>query len=256
MKTIIFLMSTLLITSCVVPNYYQVYKSNVENGVINKNKIVFEDKNCLVYYNLWSEGGDIGFSIYNKSESELKIDLTKSFFILNGVAFEYFQNRTFSNSTNTGITLSANINQDKRKSNIDKITGSNSSNYTITYQEKPELTIPPKTMIKIAEYKITKSRYSNCDLEEIPSRNGISTLKFSKENSPFVFYNLITYKIQLETLKLENKFYVDEITNLPSNKMFEYIDTNKCGLKLYFPIEVFKNESPNKFFIIYSNDNY
>jgi hypothetical protein len=255
MRAITFSILILLSSSCAVTNYYQVYKSNAENGQLNKDRIVFEDKNCLVYYNLWSEGGTVEFSIFNKSESEIKIDLTKSFFVLNGFANEYFQNRTFSNSTNHGISLTTS-NQPNKTLNTDRITSSNSVNKTITYQEKPELTIPSKTMIKIAEFKVTNSRYTNCDLVKIPSRNEISTIKFTKENSPFVFYNVISYKLQLETLKFENRFYVNEITNLPSNKMFETIDTTKCGRKLNYPIEVYKNESPDKFFIIYTNDIY
>ena len=98
MKKTLLPILVMLISSCAVTEYYQVFQTNTENGILDKNRIMFEDKNCSVYYNLWAEGGDVGFSIYNKTENDLTIYLTKSFFVLNGIAYEYYQNRTFSRS--------------------------------------------------------------------------------------------------------------------------------------------------------------
>lgn len=97
MRKIILPILTLLFSSCAVTNYYQVYKTNAEYGIIEKNKIVFEDNNCSVYYNLWTEGGNVGFSIYNKTESDLTVYLNKTFYVLNGVAYEYFKTEHFQN---------------------------------------------------------------------------------------------------------------------------------------------------------------
>ena len=44
-------------------NYFQVFNTEVDNGVLEKNNIVFEDNYCKVSYNLWDDGGKIGFSI-------------------------------------------------------------------------------------------------------------------------------------------------------------------------------------------------
>ena len=70
MRKVFLILFSILITSCSVTNYYQVYKADSENGIIKNNNIVFEDQNCKVSYNLWSEGGNVGFEIYNKSESD------------------------------------------------------------------------------------------------------------------------------------------------------------------------------------------
>ena len=253
MKKILLPIFTLLLTSCAVStDYYQIYKTNIGNGIINDNKIMFEDNNCKVYYNLWNEGGDVGFSIYNKTESDLTIYLTKTFFVLNGVAYEYFQNRTFSKSANSGTSVTSYNYPNYWNNNLANVTGSSSTGFSTTYKEKPELTIPPKTLINISEYAVTNAFYKNCDLSEYPSRKNINTLKFNKENSPFEFYNIITYSTKIDTNKFENKFYVSEITNYPAYLLYKYIDSNACGKKLDFPIPVFKNVKPDKFYIKYS----
>lgn len=252
MKKIILPIFTLLLTSCAVTNYYQVYKTVIDNGIVEKNKIVFEDNNCSVYYNLWAEGGNVGFSIYNKTESDLTIYLNKTFFVLNGVAYEYFQNRTFTKSSNNGTTVTSYLYPHYWNYNMTKVAGTSSTSFSVAYLEKPELIIPPKALINISEYNVTNARYTNCNLAKYPSRKNITTLKYSKDNSPFVFYNRITYSTQSDTLRLENKFYVSEITNYPETKMFTEIDTSDCGKKLDFPTQVFKNETPDKFYIKYT----
>jgi len=253
MKKLIIPFITLLLTSCsVTTNYYQVYKTNSDNGILAKNKIVFEDENCEVSYNLWSNGGDVGFSIYNKTENDLTVFLNKTFFVLNGVAYEYFQNRTFSKSSNSGATVTSFNYPNYWNYSVANIAGETS--FSAVHIEKPELTIPRKTLINISEYKVTNTRYANCSLSKYPSQKNLTTLIYSKDNSPFIFYNLITYSTKSDTLRLENKFYVSEITNYSSTLMFTYIDTSACGKKLDFPVEVFKNITPDKFYIKYTTE--
>jgi hypothetical protein len=252
MKKIVFCSFLLFLSSCSVQVYYQIFKTDSENSLITKDKILFEDNHCAISYNLWSKGGDPGFSIYNKTTNDLTIHLNKSFFILNGVAFEYFKNRTFSKSTNNGTTVISYSYPFYWPYNVTKVAGTNSASFSTSYIEKPELTIPPKTLITITEYTITDKRFNSCDLPKFPTKKRIKTLKFDKTNSPFVFYNRITYSTKNDTLIFENKFHVNEITNYPSSVIFSSIDTSSCGKKLDIPKRVFKNESPDKFYIKYS----
>jgi len=254
MKKLLILFMTLLLSSCAVTNYYQVYKTNSESGILKNDKIVFEDKNCSVSYDLWSEGGDIGFSIYNKTESDMTINLNKTFFVLNGVAYEYFQNRTFTKTQNSGTTVSSYNYPYYWNYNVTKVAGTSSTSFSTSYIEKSILTIPSKTSINISEFQITNSRYVNCDLIKSPSNKNIKTLKFDNDNSPFVFYNLITYTTKSDTSRLENKFYVSEITNYPSSEMFDKIDTSMCGRILNVPFVIFKDAAPDKFYIQYSTE--
>lgn len=251
MKKSTFLLLSIFLTSCSVTNYYQVYKANSENGTSSKDKIIFEDKSCSVTYNLWGEGGDIGFSIYNKTDNDMTIDLTKTFFILNGVAYEYFQNRTFTKSSSSGTTLTS-YPYYYWYWTPSKVAGTNTTSFSTSFGEKSELTIPSKTSVNVSEYHVSNSRYLNCDLLKYPSRSKMKTLKFDKSNSPFVFYNLISYKTKGDTTRLENKFYVSEITNMPSSEMVTRSYSGECGKKLDYPVKVFKDVSPDKFYIHYT----
>lgn len=258
MKNLFYFTLTIFVTSCALTtNYYQVYKAIPDNGTLTKDKIVFENESCKVDYNLWADGGDIGFSIYNKTESDMTVDLTKTFFVLNGVAYEYFQNRTFSKSVSNGTSLTT-YNYPYYYYwywNPSKITGTNSTSFSTSYIEKPRLTIPPKTQVNVSEYHVANARYVNCDLVKYPTNKTIKTVKFDKTNSPFVFYNLISYIIKEDTARMENRFYVSEVTNYPEDKMFTRVDTSICGRKLDFPEKIFKNVTPDKFYYHYKKEN-
>jgi len=223
-----------VLTSCSTSSYYQVYKSTAEKGVLSGNNILFEDDNCRVLYNLWGEGGNIRFYIYNKTEMDLTLDLTKSFFVLNDISHEYFQNRTSTRSLGSAILLTSR---------------------STSYGEKPFLTIPSKTMTSISEFEVTNSRYISCDLPKFPSRKTIKTITFDKTTSPFVFYNLITYRTKSDTIRFENRLFVSEITNLPEKSAFINIYKSSCGTPLETPAKVFKDATPDKFYIKYIRDN-
>jgi hypothetical protein len=244
---------TIILISCASPNYYQVYKANTENGRPGTNGIVFEDDNCRVVYNLWKDGGDIGFGIYNKTSKDLTLDLTKTFFVINGIAYEYFQNRTFSKSSSFLASSSTyNFPYSRYRNTISTIGTTSTSSHGTSYTEKPKLTIPPMTMVFVSEFNITEYRYINCDLRRFPSKSEIKTIRFERENSPFVFNNLITYSTAADTFRLENKFYVSEITNLPESSVIKDVDTSSCGTRLVTPIKIFTVSAPDKFYYKYS----
>lgn len=256
MKKLIVPFFTILFASCAfTSNYYQVYKTKTENGTLTNDKIIFEDKSCIVAYHLWADGGDIGFSIYNKTESDLTVDLTKTFFVLNGVAYEYFQNRTFSKSSSSGTALTTNNYPYYYYTNYNT-SKSYTASSSASYMEKPQLTIPPKTQLYVSEYHVAKTRYLNCDLFKYPTSKTIKTVQFDKSNSPFVFYNLISYSSKGDSARMENKFYVSEITNYPEVSMFTKVDTSICGRKLSIPEKIFKNVTPDKFYYNYTKEKY
>lgn len=239
----------LFLTSCAAPNYYQVYKSTTEEGVLSNDYISFEDENCIIHYNLWEEGGDPGFYIYNKTETDIILDLTKSFFVLNNVSYEYFQNRTFSQSTSSGTSHSG-----RTYFYSSSLSTTNTTGHSTSYAEKPAITIPSGTMINISEFQISNSRYINCELPRFPSRKAIKTATFDRNTSPFIFRNLISYIIKNDTVRFENRFFVSEVTNLPESQAFTYIYKSPCGKKLETPIKAFKDILPNKFYVKYTRN--
>ncbi|MDQ3049865.1 MAG: hypothetical protein M3Q95_03155 [Bacteroidota bacterium] len=88
----------LFLSSCTTMHYYQILRTSVDKGTIQEKKIVVEDTNCKITYDLWDEDGNIGFVMKNKTAQDLTLDLSKTFFVLNGYANVYFKNRVFSES--------------------------------------------------------------------------------------------------------------------------------------------------------------
>lgn len=68
--------------------------------------MLYEDESCAVFYSFWSEGGDASFEFYNKTNEIIYVDLEKSFLIINGVALNYFGNRTWSESKSSSVQSS------------------------------------------------------------------------------------------------------------------------------------------------------
>lgn len=240
------------LSSCSVSTYYQIFTAVPVGGNTQKEKIVFEDNNLIVSYHLWKDGGDIGFQIFNKTEGDIVVDLTKSFFVLNGVANQYFQNRTISISTTNGSMVTKYYYPSYLYWTTEKVTGTNLKTYTTSSTELPTVTIPSATSIIISTFRIADSRYENCDLPTFPySRKRIRTLKFDKSGSPFVFSNIISYTANGDTDRTENKFYVSEITNYPSQEVVRPVYTTPCGEGLNSPRYIFRDPGPDKFYIKY-----
>src|SRR5690242_5445177 len=106
MKTKVLAPILLALMSCSSETYFQLYNTNAENAVKTGNSIVFEDQRCRVIYNLWSDGGDVGFIFVNKGAEEITINMDKSHFVFNGSANDYFQHRIFTRSTNSSSASS------------------------------------------------------------------------------------------------------------------------------------------------------
>lgn len=258
-----------ILSSCAVPTYYQVYKATPTNKIVQTgNNLVYEDDNCKVSYNLWSEKGNIGFDFYNKTDNNIYINLDESFFIINGIANDYYKNRVFSNSKSLESTSERTATASKSISGVNnlkllqtnkvQISGTSgliaSSGYSISYTEDKIICIPSNTSKNIAEYNINSSVYRDCDLFKYPTKKQLNTKSFLKSESPIVFSNRIAYTIgQSENLmKFENEFYISEVSNFSESDMFESKYDEYCGQKRMTMSKYFKSVAPNKFYIKYT----
>ncbi|MBK9671495.1 MAG: hypothetical protein IPO70_04420 [Bacteroidetes bacterium] len=120
------------------------------------------------------------------------------------------------------------------------------------YKNQPQIIIPGKMATPISEYSISQKRYSECNLNRMPDNSSTDNKRtFTKENSPFIFSNIITYSIDGVTTRMENNFYVNEIANYSDGVMFFTADTNKCGGHYSVPVKYFKNPSASSFYFKY-----
>lgn len=253
-------MMAILVTSCKSNYYYQVYKATATEKIeLKDNRMVYEDANCIISYNLWDQGGNIGFSFYNKTDQNIYLNLEESFFILNGVANNYYKNRVFTDSKSgivsraiSGYSLfpMSSIAISNTTSNI------TSSGFSTSYTEEKIICIPFKSSKVVAEYKINESLFRDCDLMKYPSKRQVKTKSFTQSNSPIVFSNRLTYQVGKNDnwVKVANDFYVSEITNLPQSEMFSNQYEQNCGKKSRYSVQVPKDNSPNRFYIKYGVD--
>lgn len=87
--------------SCAGTQFHQIYDAQSDTVKFSESNTVmtYEDPNCRIEYNLWSENGNAGFTFYNKSDEVIHLLLNQSFYVLNGMAYDYFQDRIFTNGS-------------------------------------------------------------------------------------------------------------------------------------------------------------
>ena len=258
-----------VMTSCATHSFYQVYKVTPDDKItLKENHLVYEDENCKVSYNLWDQSGNIGFVFQNKIGKNIFLNLEESFFILNGIASNYYQNRVFSNTTSSGTSVSRGANATRsvtganyldliltnRFSVSSSVGVINSAGHTVSYAEEKIVCIPGMTSKVIAEFSISQSLFRDCALYKYPTKKQIKTMTFAKSNSPLVFSNRIVYTVGQSgnPVKFENEFYGTQITNYPESEITETKADEFCGQKGTGQTKNFKNVSPDKFYIRYS----
>lgn len=261
-----------LLSSCASDVYYQVYKAETTGAMDQKeNVLIYEDENSKILYNLWKDGGNMGFQFYNKTNEAIFLHLNKSFFILNEVAHDYYLNRKTTYSNSSGVSASAN------SYSAGAITGFNvlnllqtnqvgtgnaagataSSGKSVSYKEEETVVIPAKSSKIIMEYDITDTVLRNCDLVLYPKRKEIQTQRFSATDTPLDFSNRITYSVgqDPELIMLENRFYVSEIANYPEKEITVEEYEEFCGEKSAVKTKFFEEVAPDKFFVRYEKGN-
>lgn len=257
--------------------YYQVYTVVPDDNMnIKDDKICYEDENCSITYYLWDDGGDLGFYFANKTDENIYINMKECFLIKNDMAYDYFQNRTYTKTTSNassssialGMTnLSTDYNNvygrpvtDTYGSTLSGATQNVSYNgLSVTYYEKDIITIPAKSIKWISGYKIKESVYRDCNLILFPyDEKKIRTSSFSKEDTPLEFTNRIAYYLgdSEQLIRIEHNFYISDITNYPDTSVRERRPSEFCGEKDPTLRWYFKFKDCNKFYIKYDYNGF
>jgi len=251
------------------PSFFQVYKVKPSENIVSKeNALVYEDDNCKVYYNFWEEGGNVGFRFYNKTENQIYLNLEESFFILNGIAYDYYKNRVFTKSKTSGTSLSNSASLSESVTGVNyydliqtnkleissNIGTASSFGYSVSYNEEKIICIPAHTSKIIMEYKVNETLYRDCELFRFPTKKQIKTKTFSKSDSPIVFSNKIAYYLgNSDNLNVfKNEFFISEISNHPYSEIIEEKYDEYCGEKSLTLVKYFINDSADKFYIKYT----
>ncbi len=268
-KNIIIILTALIACyACSSKQYIQVYKASPSTDLVKDSTgiIYFENENCKITYNLWATGGNAGFYFYNKSDKNIFINLQECFFVINGIANNYYKNRVYTcdetllkdenkksqSPSNLGIDFynyfSTQNNHQPRYSGQKTIT----AKYTMSIAEDKVVCIPAKCSKFIYEYNITTNIYKDCDLQLYPSSKHETKKTFDQATSPLVFSNRIAYGVGSldKPVYISNDFYISEIINESESQAIISLGVEKCN-KTYKK-KAYKYENPANFFMIYT----
>ena len=267
-KLIVFVLAVVILTGCKPTTFYQLYNVASSQKTIKKQDTGFEyeNKDCKINYNLWSASGDIGFVFHNKTSKSITLNLDECFFIQNGFAEDYYQNRIFTNTKGrqisqsnslgaskqiTGINLSGYLQTNGASASVNS-TGTLKSENSISYEERPKVTVPAGSSKYIRGFILNSELIRDCDLIRYPKSKKSSSLNFSEKDSPLQFENIISYTLADKKVTTKNQFYVSNITNYTSSSFFDYKTVEFCGDKSYNQKKIFKFYDLNKFYVKYS----
>lgn len=260
-RRFLFAAAALALFSCSSKNYYQVYQTT--SGTVTQKTaagvIAYEDAKIRVAYNLWANQGEAGFALYNKTDEVIKLRLDESFYVLNGIAHDYYGRRVFEEGSTDFVSRTNSFGYGRFGWVNMYASGSVSSGKvkSVSVQEAAVLSIPPKTARHVSEYRINQVLYRDCDLLRFPSARKVTTKSFAASDAPLQFYNLIVYTIGQSEVRqsVKNDFAVTAITNYPEKVIMRKLSKEFCGDKAYNPIFEVGDAAPDKFYLKYTKDN-
>jgi hypothetical protein len=182
--------------------------------------MMYEDEVCSIFYQLWAEGGRLSYTIQNKTTQILYLDLDKSFFIKNGIAQDYYVDRTIENSASDVSSIGHSV---SGFYTLYSIATSSTSMLSESIREHSILAIPPKASKVISMFTIASDLFLDCDLYRYPADS--ASISFSEEDSPIRFSNYLTYHLGMDPQEraIENKFYVSRISNYAKPTFAKYV---------------------------------
>ncbi len=270
MKRLAIILLVFAVCSCATMYQQIATVSSPDIQLSNDGSFSYKSSDVTLDYNFWSEKGVVSFMLTNNTDKDVYIDLSRSFLVVNGMTYDYFQNRTFiSNSTSTTITSSSYGNSTSSayvsgtssyssgfgsaSAYLSRKTTSNTRNAGVEYKEKEGVWIPPHSSRFFCEFSLLDSPYRQCGLARNPSKKEVSSVVFfNEQNSPFVFNNTIMLVINGKDQRLQNKFYIEQIENILYEETYYYVNAYSCdGSKLEENELILKYKSPDRFYLDY-----
>ena len=231
--------------------------------------LLSENEDCRVTYNLWSENGDVSFLFFNKTDSNLYVVMPKSFFILNGIANDYYTQSIYGMSVTNAISATASTGvgiqgyltngtlwYPSYLSRQYQYSYGVSSTRSVSTPEMAMVCVPSHSSRYIKGFNISDYVYKDCERkdENYPSKSS-SLLRYSQENSPLTFRNLIAYSFfdDASSVKyLNHAFYISSLQNYSEKAILTRETSRECETQIQVRKKVFKTFAPNKFYNTYS----
>jgi hypothetical protein len=267
LSTVLFSVVLLIFQSCTT-TYYQVCSVSTKSELAKEsNSLIYENEDCKVIYNFWRRGGNPGFKIFNKTDRNIYIDLSNSFFINNNTAFDYYKNREFNFQNSHSISENSSVSISKSAALygvISALSGyydasvgktvtygsavsiKRGESHGITFHEKPIVCIPPNSEKYFSEHLICSDIFKFRETKQDYPKASSTPYSYQMSNSPIIFKNIISYFTDNtnDIKSIENEFFVSEIVNYTKKKS---VMIDHASYKVYFRIY-----SPEKFYNTYT----
>ena len=259
------LLLALLISCATEKYYYQVYEIASQDVSQKENVLCFENADCRITYNLWSIGGNLSFLIHNKTAKNLYIVMPQSFFILNGVANDYYSESSYSHSVTNSAAL-ASSNQLSISgfltngyywypSRLSRQIGSSigtSITETVETKEVAYVCVPPKSAKFIRGFNLSDHIYKDCNnSNENYPRMTSSVVRYTQDDTPLSFRNRIAYTFTEQSSEInyiEHRFWLSSLQNYSEKAAFSKQKIEECETKARKVQRSFTMYSPSKFY--------
>ena len=285
MKRLFYLLISFAATSCAVAYQQVATISSPQKFIGQDGQCHFNEGDVTVDYDFWAENGKVSFFVTNNTERDIYIDLSRSFLVVNGMTFDYFQNRTFSSTSYNTYTTSSSysgVNTFGQASGYasslaqgygktvsgsgyafgsgSTLTSAFSKTSTVTntqkngveITEKQGVWIPAHASRHFCEFSLLDAPYRLCGLARNPSSRESASVDFQFHGSPFTFENRLMVIIDGQEKPIVNEFFISNISNYLHESIIKTEDMHDCsgkttGEKRNYNI----NGADNKFYINY-----
>ena len=285
MKKLLYLLPALMLTSCATSFQQIASISSPQMRLADDGHFAYSQDDIVIDYNFWAPGGQVSFIITNNMDCDVYVDLSRSFLVVNGMTFDYFQNRTYSaNSSSTlvsssaygasntfaltagmansfassygdsayGKTYGAAAGTSRTNAFSRRATTSSTVNSGIEYKEKEGVWIPAHSSRHFCEFSLLDAPYRQCGFARNPTKKEDMTLRFTENNSPYAFDNVLMLVVNGADRRVVNSFYISSLTNIQREETYEDKDGENCdGSKTYEKVRIYKFRSANRFYINY-----
>ena len=285
MKRIALLFSIFALASCSTAYQQIAYISSPQMKMQDDGKFRYNEEDIVVDYNFWAQNGQVSFVITNNSDTDVYVDLTRSFLVVNGMTFDYYNNRTYStnasstviNSSAYGVSntfavangiagalssyysgsasstaLSTASGSSRTNTYSLRSTSSSTINRGVEYAEKEGVWVPAHSARRICEFSLLEVPYRQCGLPRNPSKREDATISFTAKNTPFAFDNMLMLVVNGAERRLVNSFFIERITNILEVETYnEESDVDCNGRSTNGRVRIYKYGAANRFYVKY-----
>ena len=264
-KLVCVIITSLFSVSC-TQSFYQIYTMDSKDLKMQDNSLLFENADCQVSYNFWSDGGYVSFAFKNKTDRDIFINMNESFLVVNGNAHNYFEAKTYTYGSafaasigygeSLGVSLSgktgvwSNKHYTASAGVAASITSKSAIMNTVSIKEQEVVCIPANSFKTFSKFCLSPAIYQKCVKKvDYPSKK-VSLAKFDSDNSPIMMNNRLTYGFKSDNMDkhIDNVFWLGEIENYSEKSAIERKSEKGCYDYLSKEIKVFKIGTPSQFY--------